>query len=50
MEIIGAAIGVGFFLGIGLLLLIALAKQFLFIGRPNEVLVFLVGTTVGRCF
>ena len=40
MEIIGAAIGVGFFLGIGLLLLIALAKQFLFIGRPNEVLVF----------
>ena len=40
MEIIGAAIGIGFFLGIGLLLLIALAKQFLFIGRPNEVLVF----------
>ena len=40
MEIIGAAIGFGFFLGIGLLLLIALAKQFLFIGRPNEVLVF----------
>ena len=40
MEIIGPAIGIGFFLGIGLLLLIALAKQFLFIGRPNEVLVF----------
>jgi flotillin len=40
MEIIAGAIGFGFFIGIGLLVLIALAKQFLFIGRPNEVLVF----------
>ncbi|RME24548.1 MAG: flotillin family protein [Deltaproteobacteria bacterium] len=34
------AICVGLGLGVGVLLLVAIARQFLFIGRPNEVLIF----------
>lgn len=40
MEIILGALGIGGVAAISLVFLIAIAKQFLYVGRPNEVLIF----------